>query len=93
MCIRDRSEPLIFGSAATYRETEKFAVVLDKERALEDLKITASTHLKAKIPKAAKILDEQEKLEYSEEGKWVYTLTIETLEDIAQERREDRGVD
>lgn len=88
-----RSEPLIFGSAATYRETEKFAVVLDKERALEDLKITASTHLKAKIPKAAKILDEQEKLEYSEEGKWVYTLTIETLEDIAQERREDRGVD
>jgi hypothetical protein len=49
--------------------------------------------LKAKIPKAAKILDEQEKLEYSEEGKWVYTLTIETLEDIAQERREDRGVD
>lgn len=88
-----RVKPLIRLSATTYRETEKYVEVVDKDRALEDLKEEAFAHVKAKIPRGAKILDEREELKYSEERKWVYNLTIETLEDIAQERSEDREVE
>jgi similar to stage IV sporulation protein len=84
------TKPLIGLTATTYRETEKSVEIADEEEALEDLKEEAFAHVKAKIPGGAKILDEREELKYSEERKWVYTLTIETLEDIAQERSEDR---
>ncbi len=80
-------------SATTYRETEKFVEIADKEEVLESLKEAAFANVKAKIPGGAKILDEREELKYSKERKWVYTLTIETLEDIARERSEDREVE
>ncbi len=87
------AKPLLRLSATTYRETEKFVEIADKEEVLESLKEAAFANVKAKIPGGAKILDEREELKYSKERKWVYTLTIETLEDIARERSEDREVE
>ena len=86
-------KPLIKLSATTYRETEKSVEVVDKDRALEDLKEEAFAYVKGRIPRGAKILDEREELKYSEERKWMYTLTIESLEDIAEERSEEREVE
>ncbi len=84
---------LIRLTTTTYRETETFVEISDREKTLEHLRGEAFTHVKTKIPRGAKILDEREELDYSsEERKWVYTLTVETLEDIAEERSEDREV-
>lgn len=89
-----RIRPEIRLTATTYRETERFVEISDREEALENLKEEAFTHVKSRVPRGAKILDEREELKYSsEERKWVYTLTIETLEDIAEERSEDREVE
>ncbi len=76
----------------TYRETEKSVLITDREEALEELREEAFAYVQAGIPRGAKILDEREELKYSEEKKWVYTFTVETLEDIAQEMREDREI-
>jgi len=80
-------------TTTTYRETERFVEITDREEALDNLREKAYTDVKSRIPEGAKILDEREELKYSSiEKKWVYTLTIETLEDIAEERRKDPEV-
>jgi len=88
-----RIKPVIRITTTTYRETERFVEITDREEALDNLREKAYTDVKSRIPEGAKILDEREELKYSSiEKKWVYTLTIETLEDIAEERREDPEV-
>ena len=89
---RGGAVPLVRLGVTTYRETEKFVLMTDKEKALEKLKAEASSSIKARIPRDARILDEREDLEFSEEKEWVYTLVVETIEDIAEERREDREI-
>lgn len=74
-----------------YKKTERSIEILDRKEILGDLRKKAYIYMKAKMPRGAKILDEREDLEYSAGGEWVYTLTIETIEDIAQEMREHRS--
>ena len=79
-------------SITIFRETRKHTEVADREKILIDLKEEACENLRSKIPKGAKVLDEYEELKYPGKGRWVYTLTIETLEDIAGERGDNGPV-
>ncbi|MEW6226706.1 MAG: sporulation protein YqfD [Bacillota bacterium] len=75
---------------AIYREVIRRAELVDKEEALAGSREKAYKALTERLPKGARILDEREDVKYSQDRALVYTCTVETVEDIAKERREER---
>ncbi|MCR4401789.1 MAG: sporulation protein YqfD [Firmicutes bacterium] len=77
----------------TYREIARRVEVLDREAVLSETRARARGALEARLPSGAKILDVREDVRYSQGGAIVFTMTMETTEDIALERRQERGVE
>ncbi|MGE5574211.1 MAG: sporulation protein YqfD [Bacteroidota bacterium] len=91
--IRGGSGTSIALEVTTYREVVRSAEVLDKEEVLAKARGRGRSALEARIPRGARVLDEREDVRYSQGGVLTFTMTVETCEDIARERRQERGIE
>ncbi len=77
----------------TYREVERRVEVARGDEVAAQLREKARAALAGGLPAGARILDEHEDLKYSQDRSLVYVYTIETVEDIGVERREEQGLE
>ncbi|MGE5587412.1 MAG: sporulation protein YqfD [Clostridia bacterium] len=77
----------------TYREVTRRAEVLSREDVLAEARERARSALEPTLPSGARILDVREDVRYSQGGVVTFTMTMETAEDIAMERRQEREVE
>jgi len=77
----------------TYREVTRRAELLDREEVLAAARARARAALEARLPRDAKILDVTEDVKYSQGGVVTFTMTMETAEDIARERRQEQELE
>lgn len=77
----------------TYREVIRRAEVVDRDEELAEARERARRALEARLPQGARILDEREDVRYSQGGVLTLRMTIETAEDIARERRQEREIE
>ncbi len=93
LCPGRGKEALLGIDVTTYREVVRRTEVLDREDVLAEARARARSALTARLPQGARVLDEREDVRYSQGGALTYTMTIETSEDIARERREKQGIE